>query len=131
MTKNKKTLILLAVLLVALIAAAAIVIAITAPEVFAGPKQITVEIVYKDGTSESYDLKTKEEFLANAMVEAGLIAEYSEDGYYNTVNGVDALWEVDEGWWCITKSGGYLNFGFNDIAIADGDHYEVTYTCGM
>ena len=129
--KNKKTLILLAIVLVALIAAAAIIIAITAPEVFAGPKNITVEIVYKDGTSDSFDLTTKEEYLAGAMVEAGLITAYSEDGYYTTVNGVEASWEADEGWWCITKSGGYLNFGFNDIAIADGDHYEVTYTCGM
>lgn len=128
--KNKKTLIILAIVLVALVAAAAILVTAYSANTVSGTKKITVEIVYKDGTSDSFDLKTNGEYLADAMVEAGLIV-YSEDGYYTTVNGVEASWEVDEGWWNITKSGEYLNFGLNDIAIADGDHYEVTYTCGM
>lgn len=128
--KNKKTLIILAIVLVALVAAAAILVTAYSANTVSGTKKITVEIVYKDGTSDSFDLKTNGEYLADAMVEAGLIV-YSEDGYYTTVNGVEASWEVDEGWWSITKSGEYLNFGLNDIAIADGDHYEVTYTCGM
>ncbi|MBQ7935662.1 MAG: hypothetical protein IJ333_04870, partial [Clostridia bacterium] len=69
------------------------------------------------------------EYLADALVEEGLI-EYAADGLYTTIDGITADWSVDESWWCISKDGVSLNVGMNQQPIADGEHYEATYTIG-
>lgn len=127
--KNKKAMILCAIVLVVLLACAALLYLSTHPETHAGSKTVTFQIVYKDGTSESFDLKTDAEFLADALVEAGLVA-YSEDGMYITINGVTADWNDDQSWWNICKNGEALMVGMNDQPIADGEIYEAVYTFG-
>ena len=127
--KNKKALILCAIILVVLLACAALLYLSTRPETQSGSKSVTFQIVYKDGSSESFDLKTDAEFLAGALVEAGLV-EYSEDGMYITINGVTADWSDDQSWWNICKNGEALMVGMNDQPIADGEHYEAVYTFG-
>ncbi len=94
-----------------------------------GSKAITFEVVLKDGSSTEFDLSTDKEYLADALVEEGLV-EYAADGFYTTINGVTADWSVDQGWWCITKDGEMTAVGMNQLVIADGDHYEATYTIG-
>ena len=94
-----------------------------------GSKAIVFEVVQKDGSSEEFDLATDAEYLADALVEEGLI-EYAADGFYTTINGITADWSVDESWWCITKDGVSLEVGMNQQPIADGEHYEATYTLG-
>lgn len=128
--KNKKTVIILAIVLVVLVAAAAIVMAVTSAKTEAGMKHFTLEIVYQDGTSKSFDLETEQEYLAGALVDAGIVPAYSEDGMYLTFDGVTADWNVDQGWWCITQDGNALNFGLNDLPVTEGIHYEATYTIG-
>lgn len=129
--KNKKSLIILAAILVVLVAAAVIVMTVTSAKTEAGTKNFTFVVTYPDGTSETYELTTEEEFLAGALVEAGILSEYLEGGLYDTVNGVKADWNVDQGWWCITQDGNSLNFGFNDLPVTEGIHYEATYTIGF
>ena len=51
--KNKKVLILCAILLVVLVAAAVLVMTLTSAKTEAGSKTITFEVVDKDGKSES------------------------------------------------------------------------------
>lgn len=94
-----------------------------------GSKAIVFEVVQKDGSSEEFDLATDAEYLADALVEEGLI-EYAADGFYTTINGITADWSVDESWWCITKDGVSLEVGMNQQPIANGEHYEATYTLG-
>ncbi|MBQ7935711.1 MAG: hypothetical protein IJ333_05115 [Clostridia bacterium] len=94
-----------------------------------GSKVIVFEVVQKDGSSEEFDIATDAEYLADALVEEGLI-EYAADGLYTTIDGITADWSVDESWWCITKDGVSLEVGMNQQPIADGEHYEATYTLG-
>lgn len=96
-------------------------------QVHTGEKNITLTIVYKDATRQTITLSTNKNYLAEAMVEAALI-EYANDGYYTTINGVTANYNVDKGWWCLTKDGVMTSQGLNTQIIADGDAFELTYT---
>ena len=89
--------------------------------------QITVKIVYADGESKTLSIKTDKQFLADALVDEGII-EYDESGFYTTVDGVTADFNVDGGWWCLTKDGTMTTDGLNTQPIADGDVFEITYT---
>ena len=95
-----------------------------------GDKTITFVIVSADGT-ETFTISTDALYLADALLEEGIIAEKAADGYYTTINGIEALWENDEAWWNFTKDGVTCNFGLNEQPIADGDHFEATYTNGF
>ena len=90
---------------------------------------VTVLVVDKDGNTETFNLKTNKTSLADALVEEGII-EYASDGFYTTVNGITADFSKDGGWWCVTKDGKMTTKGMNDLKLADGDKYEITYTIG-
>lgn len=94
-----------------------------------GRKEIVFEVVAKDGTSQEFEMATDADYLAEALVEKGLI-EYAADGFYTTINGITADWNTDQGWWAITKDGEMTAVGMNQQPIADGEHYEATYTIG-
>ena len=90
-------------------------------------KNVNFKIVYEDGTSKTIELKTEKSTLAEALVDAKVI-EYSNDGFYTTIDGVTADYSKDGSWWCITKGGEMTSVGINDIVISDGETYEATYT---
>ncbi len=94
-----------------------------------GSKEIVFEVVAKDGASQEFEIATDADYLAEALVEKGLI-EYAADGFYTTINGITADWNTDQGWWAITKDGEQTAVGMNQQPIADGEHYEATYTMG-
>lgn len=130
MSKKQKVLIIVgAAVLVALIVAAAFLWKGFSADPQEGSKAIVFEVVGKDGGSKEYDISTDAEYLADALVEEGLV-DYAADGMYNTIDGITADWSVDESWWCITKDGEMTAVGMNDQVIADGEHYEATYTIG-
>ena len=87
---------------------------------------ITVDIV-AEGKTKTLNIKTDEKYLANALVDEGVI-EYREDGYYTTVDGITADYNKDGAWWCVTKSGEMTMKGMNDLELSNGDKYEITYT---
>ena len=87
---------------------------------------ITVDIV-KDGETKTLNIKTDEKYLANALADEGVI-EYTEDGLYTTVDGITADFNKDGAWWCVTKSGEMTMVGMNELELANGDKYEITYT---
>ncbi len=87
---------------------------------------VTVDIV-KEDAKKTVTLKTEQLYLADALVEQGII-EYQKGGMYNTIDGITAEFSKDGAWWYITKNGEMVNQGLNDIKIADGEHYEITYT---
>ncbi len=129
---KKKQLFLIAisaVLLVGLIIGAVFLWKGSSADPNEGNKAIVFEVVQKDGTSKEHEISTDAEYLADALVEKGLV-EYAKDGMYNTIDGITADWSVDESWWCITKDGEMTSIGMNEQVIADGEHYEATYTIG-
>ncbi len=89
--------------------------------------QITVKIVFPDGTDKTLSIGTDKQFLAEALVDEGII-EYVESGLYTTVDGVTADFSADGSWWCLTKDGAMTNDGLNTQPIADGDKFEIVYT---
>lgn len=130
MQKKQKWLIIIsAIVLVALVAGALLLWKGCSAKPQAGSKDIVFEVVQKDGSAKEHKLTTNEEYLAKALAEAKLIT-YDEGGLYTTIDGVTADWNVDQGWWCISKDGVSLTVGMNDQVIADGEHYEATYTIG-
>ena len=72
----------------------------------AGRKNITVNVVFADGTLNSHTISTSEEYLRGALEQAALIA--GEEGEYGlflkTVGGVTAN-DANQEWWCFTKGG--------------------------
>ena len=98
-----------------------------------GSKTITLEVIHHDGSSASFSIATDAENLRAALEQVdGLIAgEESPYGLMvNTVDGETADYGKDQSWWCLTKGGEWLDTGVDDTLIADGEHYEFTYTVG-
>jgi len=105
----------------------------TRPDPVSGQKTITLEVVHGDGSSSGFTIETDSENLRGALDQVeGLIG--GEESMYGlmvyTVDGETADWDRDQSWWCLTKSGEWLDTGLDGTLIADGDHYEFTYTIG-
>ena len=130
--KGFKKLIIAAVALVAIAAIFAIVYFNFIPKGNNFDKTITVEVVYGDASSEEFIIETNEEFLRNALEQEDLVkGDESEYGLYiKEVNGVSADYNTDGAYWGLSKDGEYLMTGIDTTAIADGEHYEITYTVG-
>ena len=95
-----------------------------------GTVTITVEVINSAGEHKEHTIVTKGKTLADALLESGLaegpIEEYGL--FITTVDGEVADWAVDQSYWALSKDGEYLMTGASDTPIADGEHYELTYT---
>lgn len=91
---------------------------------------ITVAVTNKAGETTETEIKTTATNLADALVGAGMVDGYVDTyGYTITaVNGEVADFNVDSAYWSLTKDGEYLMSGASSTTIADGEHYELTYT---
>lgn len=131
MSKTKKNILVLAGVVV-LALAALLCWKMFAPEGTAGGKTITVEVVHGDETTKEFVIKTDSENLRGALdQEEGLVA--GEEGQFGlfilTVDG-ETVNSDNQEWWCVTKNGEQLMTGVEDTVIADGEHYEITFTVG-
>jgi len=91
---------------------------------------ITVAVINKAGETSEHEIKTTATDLGTALVESGLV-EDNQDSYglyILTVNGETADWNVDQSYWSLSKDGEALMTGASSTKIADGEHYELTYT---
>lgn len=127
--KNRKLIIgLSAVLAVVIIVFGALLI-INRPETNTDEKQITVTVVYKDSNQKKFSIETESQFLGEALFEKELISKQEYDaGFFTVLDGVRADYNEDGAWWCITKGGEMTDKGMNELPIADGDQFEITYT---
>ena len=125
--KNKNTVIAVIVLIV-LLAVAASCWYLFRPQTVVGTKEIVIEVTHKDGSVNTYELKTGQEYLYEALAEASVVGAL-ENGYFVELDGEIAVTENEE-WWGYTKFGEYVNYGINECAIEDGDHYEFTFNIG-
>ena len=127
MSKTKKiTVIAVAALLVAIILAAGVWF-LNRPQTSEGEKNITFTIVYNDKTEEVIKIDTDEEYLANALADEGIIT-YDESGYYTTIKGVTADYNVDTSWWAIYEGETMASVGLNELPVVDGGEYAAVYT---
>lgn len=98
----------------------------------AGSKQITVEVIHKDGTQAEFSYATDKEFLGELLVEEGLIS--GDKGaygiYVSTVDGETADFAVDGGWWQLSQDGESVTVGADALPITDGSTYTWAYTLG-
>lgn len=127
---TKKIVIALAALLV-VIAALFGVYRFTKGAVSQGAKNITVDVIHRDGSLKTFAYDTNREYLGEVLADEQLAQ--GEEGAYGlfitTVDGETADSDNQE-WWCITKDGTSLNTGVDQTPIADGDKYELTLTAG-
>lgn len=132
---QKKTKILIAVLiLVALVAAVALIWHFNNPANDANSfdKTIEINVVHGDGSKKDFKIETNEEFLRGALEQEKLVeGDESEYGLFiKTVDGETAD-DANQEWWCINGADGeMLPTGVDDTAISDGDTYEFVLTVG-
>ena len=128
--KNKKRLISL----LALAAVAAVLLGVwyaSRPETSAGGKALTIEVVHGDGSANIFDVKTDAEYLADVLVDNEIVVDnQSTYGLYILTADGETADESKQEWWCITRSGESLMTGASETPVADGEHYELTFTVG-
>ena len=126
---NKKSLILVLALAV-LVAALATVYFITRPQATEGMKSFTVEIIHKDGTTKTLNLKSDKDFLGEVLDEKGLI-QYEEGPYgkfIKAVEGEKAVYEEDNAYWGFFIGDEYAQLGVDQTPIEEGKVYKLVYT---
>lgn len=127
--KNKK-LVMAAAALVLVIALMAGIWFATRPETEAGSKGYAVTVVHKDGTVKEFSYRTDEEYLAEALLEEGLVS--GEEGPYGltviTVDGEAAVWDTDNAYWAIWVGEEMATTGVSEIPVYDGSTFKLEYT---
>ena len=132
MSKKTRNIIIAVAVLLVLVVGSLLVWNHFKPVPQVGGKNIVLEVVHGDGSSKDFSIQTDAENLRAALEqEEGLIAgSESEYGLYvETIDGETANMDNQE-WWCFTKGGEMLMTGVDDTMIADGEHYEATFTVG-
>lgn len=127
--KNKKLVIAAVALLVVVGLMAGIWFA-NRPETQEGSKAYTVTVVHKDGTAKNFDYRTDAEYLAEALLEEGLVS--GEDSQYGltiiAVDGEAAVWETDKAYWAIWIGEEMAMTGASEIPVYDGSTFKLEYT---
>ena len=101
MKPNKAQILTAAITLLVLIGALFLLSSSMKPKTSQGSKEVTVEVVHKDGTSKEFVYHTDKEYLGEVITEEKLV-------------------EGEE----------MLNTSADQTPIEDGEHYELTYTAG-
>ena len=92
---------------------------------------ITIKLVLADKSEKVFEIKTTALTLADALLEEKLISKDEYDaGFYTTINGVRADYNLDKMWWCINVNGEMAMAGMKEIALTDGGKYELVFTVG-
>lgn len=129
--KNKKLIIAAVALAVAIVLLGGLFMA-TRPETVAGGKNITVTVVHGDGSEKVFEYATDAEYLGEVLVSEKLVnGEMGQYGlYFDTVDGEQAVWEVNQAYWSILIGEEYATVGADGIVLTDGGEYSLVYTIG-
>lgn len=126
--KNKKLLIIPAIIIVVLVA----IFFIAKPGTNAGNKDITITVVDNEDNSIEYEVSTDAEYLRQAMEEAEGLSFSGDESDFGLmvleVNGVTADFNVDGSYWAFYVNGEYCEYGVDSQPVADGDEFSIEYT---
>ena len=127
--RNKK----LAIAAIALVVVIGLMLGVwmaTRPETEVGSKAYTVMVVHKDGTVKDFAYRTDAEYLAEALLEEGLVS--GEESQYGltiiTVDGEDAVWATDNAYWAIWIGEEMAMTGASETPVYDGSIFKLEYT---
>lgn len=127
--KNKK-MVIAAIAVLAVIGLMAGIWFAARPETETGSKGYTVTVIHKDGTVKDFAYRTDAEYLAEALLEEGLVS--GEDSQYGltiiAVDGEAAVWETDNAYWAIWIGEEMAMTGASEIPVYDGSTYKLEYT---
>jgi hypothetical protein len=127
--KNKK-LFIAALVLVLIIGAMFSIYAATRPEAVEGEKNVTVVIVYEDGSEKKLEYATSCESLADLLLEKELVTGYSSEEYGFTIESVDGItldWSIDGAYWALYEGDEYATTSAAGIMLTEGGIYRLVY----
>ena len=127
--KNKKLVISL-VALVLIVAVMAGVYLTTRPEAVEGQKNVTIVIVYQDGTEKKLEYNTDWEYLSELLLEKELVTGYASEEYGFTIESVDGItldWATDGAYWALYEGEEYATESAAGIILTDGGVYKLVY----
>lgn len=128
--KNNKKLICGAAALAAAIILLAAVYFITRPAVSGEKKDISIVIVYQDGTEKTVECTTRAEYLIDILLEKELVSGYESVEYGYTIVSVDGIaldWNRDKAYWALYIGDTYASDGASRIPLEDGGVYRIVY----
>lgn len=126
--KNKKLIALIAIVLVAALMAGVYVM--TRPQAQAGSKNVTVVIVYQDGTEKKLEYATDLNYLSELLLEKELVTGYESEEFGFTIEGVDGIvldWATDNAYWALYEGEEYATTSAAGIVLVDGGVYKLVY----
>jgi hypothetical protein len=126
--KNKKIVALIAIVLVAALMAGVYVM--TRPQAQAGGKNVTIVIVYQDGTEKKLEYATDLNYLSELLLEKELVTGYESEEYGFTIEGVDGIvldWATDNAYWALYEGDEYATTSAAGIVLTDGAVYKLVY----
>ena len=102
-------------------------------ELGSGATTFTFTVVNAENKATVYTIKTDAANLRDALTENGLIPAGNKGDLVDTVDGITADWNVDQGWWKLLANGSMemLNYGVDDAAITENADYAFVYTKGF
>ena len=127
---NKKLIVVIAAILALVIALMACVYVTTRPEAVAGEKNVTVVIVYEDGTEKKLEYATECESLAELLLEKQLVTGYESEEYGFTIESVDGIaldWAKDGAYWALYEGDTYAVTSAAGIVLTEGGVYRLVY----
>lgn len=102
------------------------------PAASEGSKQIFLEVIGREGDSSSWEVRTDEKYLEQAMEEMeGLSFSGSRIDAFGlmilTVNGEEADPQKDNAYWALYLEDTPCSYGVSSQPIEDGQHYRLVY----
>ena len=100
------------------------------PQAVEGGKNVTVVIVYEDGTEKKMEYATDLEFLSELLLEKKLVTGYTSEEYGFTIEGVDGIvldWATDSAYWALYEGDAYATTSAAGIVLVDGGVYKLVY----
>ena len=126
--KHKKIVVLIAIVLVAALMAGVYVM--PRPQAQAGGKNVTIVIVYRDGTEKKLEYATDLNYLSELLLEKELVTGYESEEYGFTIEGVDGIvldWATDNAYWALYEGDTYATTSASGIVLTDGGVYKLIY----
>ena len=101
------------------------------PQISAGEKDLSIQVIHGDLSTQIFEITTTAEFLGDALTEHGIVqGEMGPYGLYILTADGETADEANQEWWCITKGGEVHMTGASETVIADGEAYELTLMVG-